>query len=281
MHARSLVVFTVLSQIAVGIVWILEIFSAWNIRLPAGWGTGVWVWVGGLMGLAILASFAHLGNPINAWRMLSNLRSSWLSREILCAALFMLAAGACAVLYGSRAEAGWLALSTGLAGLLGLALLWSMGSLYRLSAAPAWNTWLTPLSFVVGAGLLGGSAGGILMVLAPAVSQPLLAPVWAGVLAAVGLKLLLTLAWFSRLPAQPVRAGWLLGLYLGQVGLLALASAGQGFARAGVNPALLIGMVFGLALVAEMLGRIWFYTWRLVPVRVPGTALEPGIRHGS
>ena len=41
-----------------------------------------------VMGLGFVASLLHLGNPMNAYRAVTNLDSSWLSREILFGILF-------------------------------------------------------------------------------------------------------------------------------------------------------------------------------------------------
>lgn len=47
----------------------------------------------GAGGLALLLSTLHLGRPLRAWRALANLRSSWLSREILLTVGFLGLAG--------------------------------------------------------------------------------------------------------------------------------------------------------------------------------------------
>jgi anaerobic dimethyl sulfoxide reductase subunit C (anchor subunit) len=93
----------------------------------------------------LLASLLHLGTPSKAWRALSNVRTSWLSREVLCASLFV--AALMVVLVTGRAL--WLAQATG------AALVVSMVQVYRLRTVAAWNSVRTTVSFVGTTLLLG------------------------------------------------------------------------------------------------------------------------------
>lgn len=78
--------------------------------------------------VAFAASAIHLGRPLRAWRALAHLRSSWLSREIAAAGLF-LAAGAAHGLPGLGVGArGALA---AVAVLAGGALLFAIDAVYR------------------------------------------------------------------------------------------------------------------------------------------------------
>src|SRR5512139_3577988 len=80
MKERSLAAFTILSQMAVGTFWLLSVLN--------GLGAVKLLILTAIMLVALAASFLHLGSPFNAWRAFSGWRSSWLSREVLCAALF-------------------------------------------------------------------------------------------------------------------------------------------------------------------------------------------------
>ena len=108
MRDRSLVAFTLLSQMAVGGLWILGVLRIW-VAWQAGVATaealtaGPLLVVGLLMILALVASLLHLGAPGEAWRVVANVRSSWLSREILFALLF----GGTSVLLGAMQWFGW------------------------------------------------------------------------------------------------------------------------------------------------------------------------------
>ena len=149
MKEGSLVVFTVLSQAAVGALWVWGALGLATPGLGSGVDAAVLTTVVALMVLALAGSFLHLGSPARAWRACSNLRRSWLSREILSASLFLGAAlllTAMAWLDAPRTPTTR-TIVTGLAALLGALLLFSMASVYRLRTVPAWNTARTLLSF--------------------------------------------------------------------------------------------------------------------------------------
>jgi anaerobic dimethyl sulfoxide reductase subunit C (anchor subunit) len=102
-------------------------------------------------------SFFHLGSPLRAVRTLNNLKSSWLSREILFVLLFVLSLFILVLLTwkkpGSLRFQQILALTTGLFGILAL---WAMSRLYMLPTVPIWNSFSTPVAFFT-TGLLLGS----------------------------------------------------------------------------------------------------------------------------
>lgn len=163
----SLVAFTLLAQSGVGLFlggtllgWVL---AARPERLPTG-QVVMPIFVAGLILLAcgMLASLLHLGVPRNAWRALGNLRSSWLSREILCAGLFgfsgLLATTAWEFRLGSLSLRLWL---SGAASLTGLALVYAMSRVYRLRTLPAWDRPATTLSFYRATLLLGALLTGL------------------------------------------------------------------------------------------------------------------------
>lgn len=154
MKERTLLVFTLLVQAAVGMLWAL---GAVRLLAPGRNLTPGFLAVAGLMVVAIGTSFLHLGSPLLAWRALWNPRSSWLSREIWSAVLF----GAASVLYAGllwfdRGGPPLRTLVWGAAAVLGLVLLLAMSWAYRLRTVPAWNSWATPMAFLVTTLLLGG-----------------------------------------------------------------------------------------------------------------------------
>jgi len=145
-----LILFTLLGQLAVGGFWMMWM---WTEHITRTLNLIPHLIVGVSLGAGLLASFAHLGTKRNAWHVLTNLRRSWLSREILFAGLFGL---------------GWLITAyeevflrqsiyelTAIAAILGIGLVYSMSQVYRIPAAPGWNTWRTNASFMISALLLG------------------------------------------------------------------------------------------------------------------------------
>jgi DMSO reductase anchor subunit len=83
-----LLFFTILTQIAVGLA-IISAIRQWAAadgpQSKAGLEWGV---ITGVLLVGIFAAFFHLGNPLGAVRMLTNLGTAWLSREILAFAAF-------------------------------------------------------------------------------------------------------------------------------------------------------------------------------------------------
>jgi anaerobic dimethyl sulfoxide reductase subunit B (iron-sulfur subunit) len=155
-----LVAFTLLAQMAVGAFW--EISGLYSLitkaigELGAFQTTSLTLYsIGTLIFLSLLLSFGHLGNPRNAWRVLSHLRKSWLSREILFTGLFS-GLWLLAILMETQQVGGILRLLLNLAtSLSGLAAIWSMSRVYRLQTVPTWNTWRTPAAFFTSTFLLG------------------------------------------------------------------------------------------------------------------------------
>jgi len=158
-----LVAFTILGQAAVGVFLCFHAPFLVRGRAPSpGWFV-TWLVVLALvvvlLGSAALISFFHLRHPLRARFVLTNLRSSWLSREILFELVFL----------GLVALSGWLAwlrapsrgLHAGLlaaAGLAGALFLLSMAKLYMLPTLPHWSGVYTPLSFVLTSLVLGALA---------------------------------------------------------------------------------------------------------------------------
>lgn len=280
MRERSLVAFTLLTQAAAGTCWALFAVRWWAERTGAEGAVEtaarpllLAALVAAVLGLA--ASFLHLGRPANAWRALGNLRSSWLSREILLAAAFA-GALAMAVLVTLRPSPPGFAVgfADGFAAVVGIGLVASMAMAYRLRAVPAWDLRVTPAAFfgtalalgalTVAAGLALGGTGAEAP---PPGSRPLVA---------LGLLALLTslassLLWLRRLASGSgaereafVRTGadgrTLVTLRLG---LTALAVAASLAALVAPGSAWLLAAALVLAAAAETAGRILFYEARV------------------
>ena len=142
-----LVLFTVLSQAAVGMV----LMNA--VRGFAGYDEGgarnEWALVLGLMGVGLATSLFHLGHPLEAYRALAHLEKAWLSREVLAAGIFLaLAAGAAASGAGKGALL-WGAVVAGLATVL------ASGLTYAPPALPALNNALPTIFFLISVVVLG------------------------------------------------------------------------------------------------------------------------------
>jgi anaerobic dimethyl sulfoxide reductase subunit B (iron-sulfur subunit) len=266
-----LVIFTVLAQMAVGAFIVLGAFIGWALSLL---GTeldlpmpppGPLLIMSVIFVYGVLVSLLHLGHPFRAYRALANLRTSWLSREILSVGLF--GAGLVVFLFISPTFTSLLWVVYGLTALAGLALIYCMARVYRLSNLPFWNSWRTTASFYLTAGLLGLlfcamqssrglNSGFVLFVATPSDTlHNLIISV-----AAVGLLLLaLDLALQGRRETSKGKGFWLaqLQLALSVAAMLPLAVMLAGV-RGDWSPTL-FALAFCLALGAQLISRWLFY----------------------
>lgn len=166
MHpAPSVIVFTTLSGLGFGLlVWL-------GLGMPAvtGWvAFAFFVIAYGLAVGGLLASTFHLGHPERAMKAFSQWRSSWLSREGVCAVAALLVMGlyaAALVFLDTRiAILGWLG------ALLSLGTVFTTSMIYaQLTTIPRWKTPLTPALLVAislaGGALLAGQVSAALILL--------------------------------------------------------------------------------------------------------------------
>lgn len=162
----ALLIFSILTQLAVGMMLVLMIVHTSAIRKlgeeKAAQLTSMPLYaIVVIMVLAMVASLFHLGKVLNIIGAVPNLGTSWLSREVVLAVLFMILSAVVAFLrwrkVGSAslfAVVGWITVA------VGVLLVYAMGMTYMLPAQPAWNSLATPINFYLTALLLGvlGSA---------------------------------------------------------------------------------------------------------------------------
>ncbi|MBI3175642.1 MAG: dimethyl sulfoxide reductase anchor subunit [Chloroflexi bacterium] len=223
----SLVAFTLLAQMSVGMAWAAQWMTDSIPLIP-------YLLIGMCLGVGGFFSFAHLGAKRNAWRAPFHLKKSWLSREILTAGLF----GASWLAEMFVPEIKWVT------ALLGAALVYSMAKVYRLHVMPAWDTWRTTAGFFITAALLGQSVMNILLG-----GGKLVWGVFA-VLLAVELVMTLTAQTNARWTVTSLRAGLILAA-LGAAILLLVSNPPEVW----ISPVL-----FLLIAVEEVIGRAQFYT---------------------
>lgn len=162
----ALVIFTIFAQMAVGSFILLGIVHFFVARKSGSeeadrMSDRALLAIGPVLVLGTIASFLHLGSPLNAWRAIGNLNSSWLSREILFNVLFMAAGAVFAVAQwrklgtaATRNAIAWVAAA------IGIALVFSMSQVYMIRTVPAWDTLATLVSFFTTTFLLGAMAVG-------------------------------------------------------------------------------------------------------------------------
>lgn len=172
MHAQewALITFTILTQMAVGAFLVLEVVHFYAVR-KAGMEEAdrlsdrALLAIVVVMGLALVASLFHLGNPLNAPRAIAHLATSWLSREILFGVIFTVLVVIFAVMqwrkigpFLVRNVIAWIT------AIIGLVLVYCESRIYMIQAEPAWNTLATPISFFTTTLLLGSLAMGVAFV---------------------------------------------------------------------------------------------------------------------
>jgi len=153
----SLVLFTVLGQMAVGMT-VMMVLREWKMSEVPGISSslsGQWVLAGLVVLAALVASIFHLGHPEHSYRALVHLSTSWLSREILFYLLFgcLIVIGFFAIQKRSPSR-GILIKVTGVVGLIAVV---SSGMVYSPPSFPALNNGIPIFFFMLTAFILGSA----------------------------------------------------------------------------------------------------------------------------
>jgi anaerobic dimethyl sulfoxide reductase subunit C (anchor subunit) len=293
----ALVVFTIFAQMSVGSFVVLGIVHFFAIR-KAGMEEAdqlsdrALLAIVLVLGMGLLASLGHLGNPLNAPRAVTHLGSSWLSREVFFGVTFVVVGGVFALMqwfkiasFAVRNSIAWLAAA------IGLALVYSMSRIYMQRTVPVWDTLATPTLFFTTTFLLGGLAIGVAFVTnyiylkrresGYADTQRTLlhgALRWIAVssIALLGVEFIVIPLYVAYLSAQGGRAAVSAAMMFGRYAPLFGVRLGLVFFGAGVLAVFLyqharsLGRekimgnltyaAFGLVFAGEILGRVLFYS---------------------
>lgn len=258
----ALVLFTVLSQMAAGAfvtLWFLDRFTG---KIENRLGFFAAQGIVAAMGLALLASLGHLGHPLESYRALAHLGTSWLSREVAIFGLFF----AITVVYCWQWQTGSSRGMTGLAGsIVAILAVTTSGMVYTLPAQPAWNNAGPALFFLLTALSLGPL---FIAVLAQFKQYVLTKSIFILVAAMLGCSLIgiavyattmLGAGGVAQLSGWKLTSGpvfWLrlvVGI-LAPLGLLAYAGSQPEW-----NVRKYVPVLFVLVLLGELLGRGLFY----------------------
>ncbi len=158
----SLIVFSMAMQLSAGIILIYDLFLLsplyrTRVDIPARFQ---WILMIALTAALVGVAFSllHLGNPGNAARTLANLRSSWLSREIISVLAFTFLLAVVTILHFTMPSAArslkWMVDITAIAGIV---LVFIMSRIYMIPTRPAWDSVFTPIGFYLAAIILGAS----------------------------------------------------------------------------------------------------------------------------
>lgn len=158
MHELPLLIFTLLVQGSVGMTLFLALSARAGSRVPE---VKPQLLPGMLIacvagGLGLVVSTLHLGYPLNAFNALRHVASSWLSREIVFASLYLAALGLCTLVMLVRKQL--IPLLLPVAAVLGLIDVWCMSAIYAHTSVITWSHFNTWLMFYGAVGMLGAVA---------------------------------------------------------------------------------------------------------------------------
>ncbi len=167
----ALPVYTILTQLAVGalfVSWVIR--TIWNkkygreyvdevLKIPM-----VIILMTAIAG--IIGAHFHLSKPYLSFLAVLNFHSSWLSREITFDLFFILSTVSVCFLLWFRKGTNSLKTSLGWAAIvLGFTTDYCMSRIYLLPTQPAWNSLLTPVSFIETTLLLGVMAIPVMLIM--------------------------------------------------------------------------------------------------------------------
>ncbi|MFN2216636.1 MAG: dimethyl sulfoxide reductase anchor subunit family protein [Anaerolineales bacterium] len=157
----TLPVYTILTQLSTGALLFIMLIRWFQRRVfsqeDLEYSTKIPIFII-LITVIVAIGFAHLhlSRPLLSFTALRNLATSWLSRELFFNLVLICILAAFSYLlwfkkgiYPIKNILGWLAI------LAGLATEFCMARIYMIPSQPAWNTFLTPLSFFLTTMLLG------------------------------------------------------------------------------------------------------------------------------
>lgn len=162
----ALIIFTIVMQMAVGSFVILggvHFFATQRegIEEADRLSDRALLAIGPVVVFGLIVTLFHLGNPANAPRAISNLGSSWLSREATLAIVFGIGGAIFAFMQWRKISTPAIRNALALAvAAIGLVLVYAMAAIYQLPTIPAWDSLATPVTFYVTTFLLGSLAMG-------------------------------------------------------------------------------------------------------------------------
>ncbi len=154
-YETTLILFTVLSQLSIGLVAISTIRQIAGPDIEPNKIRTEWMVAGGALLVGMIAAIIHLGHPGGVIRAMNNLGTAWLSREALSTGIFLVLLIAGVLLMREKTNRGLVIVTP----LVGLLVIYIMGMTYSPPSFPAMKNVLPFVFFVVTAMLLGASVG--------------------------------------------------------------------------------------------------------------------------
>lgn len=245
-----LILFTLLTQLAVGLAVFAALRQWVAVEGPSTKSLNEWIAILALIGLGVIAAFFHLGKPLGAIRMLTNIGSAWLSREILTFAIFGALTAVSLYMVYTKAPNGWLFKLTALVGLLAV---FSTGMAYAGKAMDAINNLLPLVFFMLTVFTLGPAVAAYFV---EEKSHGLLTSIlFPTLLASLIVRFAVPFIWLSGNAVMKGTGQNFLASPLHWLHLAALL-VGLFFVRNGKNIPIWLPIVL---LIGELLGRIAFF----------------------
>ncbi len=158
-HEWPLVFFTILSQLSAGMIIALMAFSFLKQyheeKKAETFFKSVLYMAFVFMVIALALSFLHLKQPMRSVYALSNIKSSWLSLEILTATVFLFFMALAILFYQLKRPQVYMKIIMMIAAAAGIVFVYAMASIYMIPTVPAWNTPKTITGFYSTALLIG------------------------------------------------------------------------------------------------------------------------------
>jgi DMSO reductase anchor subunit len=190
-YETPLIVFTVLSQLSIGLVAISTVWQLAGPEPPVGEVRTEWFVAGGVLLAAMIASLFHLGHPFLMYRALAHLGSAWLSREALSVGV-LLGLIVVGLIFMRQKISRVLIAVTALVGLIAII---CMGGTYSPPSFPAINNVLPFVFFLITAVVLGTSVG---VLFAPESKRPLMTSILTiSLIVALVIYLIVPFIWLS------------------------------------------------------------------------------------
>lgn len=238
-YELPLVIFTVLSQMSVGMTLLLT----WRtLRGEIEGNRLYWLITGAILGVASVAAILHLAHPEHAYNALINLEHAWLSREILGATIYGGTIGLAFLTKGNKGAAL-------LASLFGVLLVVVQGMTYAAPAMQAIANGITMMLFFATVWVMGCAATPLLGL------QSSHRALQQGVIAMMALMIAAPVIWLSGGTVVKMTAqAWLSSpLYLGSL-VCCLLGCGLTLTRQPKQKA-----IFAILLVGVVLSRLTFF----------------------
>ncbi|MDK3076297.1 dimethyl sulfoxide reductase anchor subunit family protein [Enterobacter hormaechei] len=238
-YELPLVIFTVLSQMSVGMTLLLT----WRTLRDEVEGNRLyWLITGLILGVASIAAILHLAHPDRAYNALINLKHAWLSREILGATLYGATIGLAFLTKGNKGAAL-------LASLFGILLVVVQGMTYAAPAMQAIANGITMMLFFATVWVMGCAATPLLGLRAST------AALRQGIIALMALLIAAPATWLSGGTIMKMTAhAWLSSpLYLGSL-LCCVVGCALSLKHQPMQKA-----VFAILLVGVVLSRLTFF----------------------